>query len=72
MKLSDERADNCGKGPKCRDPSAYWTGILAFLVVMLPLLPQVSESNVAFVNQWLAALGELIGFLYDPEPTVEF
>ena len=51
---------------------AYWAGILAFIVVMLPLLPQVSEGNVAFVNQWLAALGEHLGFLYDPEPTVEF
>ena len=50
----------------------YWIGLAAFVVVMLPLLPQVSEDNVAWVNRWLAALGEQIGFLYDPEPTVEF
>ena len=50
----------------------YWVGILTFVVVMIPLIPQVSESNVAWVNQWLAALGEQVGFLYDPEPTVEF
>ena len=51
---------------------AYLVGLATFLFVMIPLLPQVSESNVAWVNQWLAALGEHIGFLYDPEPTVEF
>ncbi len=51
---------------------AYLVGLATFIFVMVPLLPQVSESNVAWVNQWLAALGEHIGFLYDPEPTVEF
>ena len=50
----------------------YWVGLSAFLFVMIPLLPQVSEGNVAWVNQWLAALGEQLGFLYDPEPTIEF
>lgn len=50
----------------------YWIGLIAMLVVEISLLPQVSEANVAWVNQWLAALGEQIGFLYDPEPTVEF
>lgn len=42
------------------------------LIVEISLLPQVGEANVAWVNQWLAALGEQIGFLYQPEPTVEF
>lgn len=51
---------------------AYWVGLSTFVFVMIPLLPQVSEGNVAWVNQWLAALGEQLGFLYDPEPTVEF
>ncbi len=51
---------------------AYLIGLATFVVVMVPLLPQVSEGNVASVNQWLAALGEQIGFLYDPDPTVEF
>lgn len=51
---------------------AYWIGLATFVFVMIPLLPQVSEENVAWVNQWLAMLGERLGFLYDPEPTVEF
>jgi len=51
---------------------AYWVGLSTFIFIMIPLLPQVSEGNVAWVNQWLAALGEQVGFLYDPEPTVEF
>ncbi|MDJ0758607.1 MAG: hypothetical protein QNJ19_04370 [Woeseiaceae bacterium] len=51
---------------------AYWVGLASFVVVMIPLLPQVSEGNVEWVNQWLAALGEQLGFLYEPEPTVEF
>lgn len=51
---------------------AYWVGLAAFVLVMLPLLPQISEANVAWVNQWLAALGEKLGFLYEPEPTVKF
>ena len=51
---------------------AYWVGLSTFVFVMIPLLPQVSEGNVAWVNQWLAALGDQLGFLYDPEPTVEF
>ena len=50
----------------------YWIGLITMLVVEISLLPQVSEANVAWVNQWLAALGEQIGFLYAPEPTVEF
>ena len=51
---------------------AYWVGLSTFVIVIIPLMPQVSEGNVAWVNQWLAALGEQLGFLYDPEPTVEF
>ncbi len=51
---------------------AYWIGLSAFVFVIIPLLPQVSEGNVAWVNQWLAALGEQLGFLYNPEPTIEF
>jgi hypothetical protein len=51
---------------------AYWIGLASFVFVMIPLFPQVSEDNVAWVNQWLAALGEQLGFLYNPEPTVEF
>lgn len=50
----------------------YWIALVALFAVEIPLLPQVSEANVAWVNQHLAALGELIGFLYEPAPTVEF
>ena len=52
--------------------SVYWIGLVAMFAVEVSLLPQVSEANVAWVNQWLAALGEQVGFLYSPEPTVEF
>lgn len=52
--------------------AAYLIGLVAMFAVEVSLLPQVSEANVAWVNQWLAALGEQIGFLYDPEPTIEF
>lgn len=51
---------------------AYLIGLVAMLAVEVSLLPQVSEANVIWVNQWLASLGEQLGFLYDPEPTVEF
>lgn len=51
---------------------AYWVGLSTFVFVVIPLMPQVSEDNVAWVNQWLAAMGEQLGFLYDPEPTIEF
>ncbi len=51
---------------------AYLIGLFAMLAVEVSLLPQVSEANVNWVNQWLASLGEQLGFLYDPEPTVEF
>lgn len=50
----------------------YLVGLVVMLVVEVSLLPQVNEAGVAWVNQWLAALGERLGFLYDPEPTVEF
>jgi hypothetical protein len=49
----------------------YWIGLAAMFAVEVPLLPQVSEGTVAWVNGWLAALGDRIGFLYVPEPTVE-
>ena len=51
---------------------AYCVGLATFVFVMIPLFPQVNEGNVAWVNHWLAALGEQLGFLYKPEPTVEF
>ncbi|NNE61215.1 MAG: hypothetical protein HKN35_09990 [Woeseia sp.] len=51
---------------------AYTIGLVAMFLVEVSLLPQVNEAGVAWVNQWLAALGETISFLYNPEPTVEF
>ena len=52
--------------------ATYLIGLVGMLAVEVSLLPQVSEANVDWVNQWLAALGEQLGFLYDPDPTVEF
>lgn len=52
--------------------AVYLIGLVVMFAVEVTLLPQVSQTNVAWVNQWLAAIGEQIGFLYDPEPTVEF
>lgn len=52
--------------------AVYLIGLAVMFAVEVSLLPQVSETNVAWVNQLLAALGEQVGFLYDPEPTVEF
>jgi len=52
--------------------ATYLIGLVAMLAVEVSLLPQVSEANVDWVNQWLEAIGEQMGFLYDPEPTVEF
>lgn len=50
----------------------YWVGLATFILVLVPLVPQVSQGNVDWVNQWLAPLGEQLRFLYDPQPTVEF
>jgi hypothetical protein len=50
----------------------YWIGLVAMLAVEIPLLPQVNADGVAWINQWLAAIGEQLSFLYVPDPTVEF
>ncbi|MDZ7671038.1 MAG: hypothetical protein U5Q16_17050 [Gammaproteobacteria bacterium] len=50
----------------------YWIGLAAMLAVEIPLLPQINPEGVAWINQWLAAIGEHLGFLYVPDPTVEF
>ncbi|HUF29071.1 MAG TPA: hypothetical protein VMM77_00300 [Gemmatimonadaceae bacterium] len=50
----------------------YWTGITALLVVEISVLPQVNGDAVAWINQWLAAIGDHLGILYQPHPTVEF
>lgn len=52
--------------------ATYLIGLVVMLAVEVSLLPQVSPANVDWVNQWLAVLGEQLGVLYDPEPTVEF
>ena len=52
--------------------AAYVIGLVAMLVIEVSLLPQVNEAGVVWVNKWLAMLGEQLGFLYAPEPTVEF
>ena len=51
---------------------AYWVGLVALLAVEGFLLPQLNGEAVAWVNQGLAAVGEQLGVLYQPAPTVEF
>lgn len=50
----------------------YWIGLVVLFAVEVLLLPQVNEDAVAWINQGLAALGEHLSVLYQPEPTVEF
>lgn len=50
----------------------YWTGLAALLVVEISVLPQVNADAVVWINQGLAAIGDHLGFLYQPHPTVEF
>ncbi|PAP77229.1 hypothetical protein [Rubrivirga marina] len=52
--------------------SAYWIGLAALLVVEGSMLPQVNPDGVAWVNEGLGRLGEFLGVVYQPEPTVEF
>lgn len=51
---------------------AYWIGLVALFAVEIPLLPQLNGDTVAWINQGLAAMGEHLGVLYEPHPTVEF
>lgn len=51
---------------------AYWIGLIALFAVEIPLLPQINGDFVAWLNEGLAAIGEPLGRLYQPEPTVEF
>lgn len=51
---------------------AYWVGIAALLVVEISVLPQVNGDAVAWINQGLATIGDHLGILYQPHPTVEF
>jgi MFS family permease len=50
----------------------YWIGLVGLLAVEGAMLPQFNEEAVAWINQGLAAVGEHLGVLYQPEPTVEF
>lgn len=51
---------------------AYWAGLVVLFAVELPLLPQINPEMVEWINQGLAVIGERLGFLYQPEPTIEF
>lgn len=51
---------------------AYWIGVVALLVVEFSLLPQVNGDAVARINEGLAVVGDHLGILYQPHPTVEF
>lgn len=50
----------------------YWIGLVALFAVEVSLLPQINGDTVAWINRGLAAIGEYLGVLYRPEPTVEF
>lgn len=50
----------------------YWIGLVTLLFVEVSLLPQVNGDTVTWINHGLAAVGEYLGILYQPEPTVEF
>ncbi len=50
----------------------YWIGLVALFAVEVSLLPQVNGEAVARINQGLAAIGEQLGVLYEPDPTVDF
>ena len=50
----------------------YWIGFAALVVIEVSLLPQVNGDAVAWINQGLAAIGDHLGILYQPHPTVEF
>lgn len=51
---------------------AYWVGLVALLAFEGSLLPQINGETVAWMNQGLAAMGEQLGVLYQPAPTVDF
>lgn len=51
---------------------AYWVGLVALLAVEGSVLPQLNGETVAWINQGLAAVGDQLGGLYQPAPTVEF
>lgn len=50
----------------------YVVGLAALLVVEISVLPQVNGDAVAWINQGLAVIGDQLGALYQPHPTVEF
>jgi hypothetical protein len=50
----------------------YWIGVAALLMIELSVLPQVNGDAVGWINQRLAAIGDHLGILYQPHPTVEF
>jgi len=50
----------------------FWIGLVALLVVSIPLLPQINGWFGEWVNRGLAVIGEWTSMIYVPEPTVEF
>lgn len=50
----------------------YVIGFAVLLLVEVPLLPQVNADAVHWINERLAAVGDHLGVLYQPHPTVEF
>lgn len=50
----------------------YWIGLVALIGAQALLMPQVNAEAVSRMNEGLAVVGKHLGFLYHPEPTVEF
>lgn len=50
----------------------YWIGLVALVLVEGSFLPQINGDFVAWIDQGLAGIGEQLGVLYHPDPTVEF
>jgi hypothetical protein len=51
---------------------AYWIGLVTMLAVQTATLPQVNPGLVDWMDARMASVGERLGALYRPDPTVQF
>lgn len=51
---------------------AYWIGLLTMLAVEAAVLPQLNPGLVDWMDARMASVGERLGVLYRPDPTVQF
>lgn len=50
----------------------YWIGLLTMLAVETAVLPQLNPGLVDWMDARMASVGERLGVLYRPDPTVQF